>query len=116
MIMEQSSIVKQAIERRSKPRIYCSYPAIVQGKDINGKKFRANAILTNISATGLCLLLRPEIQQSGDLFVLFRYSATGPLGDGKAPLIAVRGSVVRSSYPVQGMHSVAIKIRRNRFL
>lgn len=116
MIMEQSPNVKQTDERRSKPRSYCSYPAIVQGRDASGKKFRTNAILTNISAKGLCLLLRPDIQQSNSLFVLFRYSVTGPLGDAKAPLIAVDGNVVRSSYPVQGMHSVAIKIRRNRFL
>jgi len=114
--MQQSLIVTQITERRMKPRIECSYPAIIQGQDVSGKKFRANATLTNISATGLCLLLKPEIQPSNDLFVLFRCSSTGPLGNGKAPLIAVDGNVIRSSYPIQGMHSVALRIRRSRFL
>ena len=114
--MEQLLGAIQTIERRSKPRIDCSYPAIIQGQDANGKKFRVNATLTNISATGLCLLLKPEVQSKPDLFVLFRCSSTGPLGKGKAPLIAVEGNIVRSRSSLKGMREVAVKIRRNRFL
>lgn len=104
------------MERRLKPRIECSYPAIVQGWDADGQKFRTNATLTNMSAAGLCLTLKPEIQPDKDLFVLFRCSSTGPLGKGKAPLIAVDGGVVRSSPPTQGMRLIAVKIHHNRFL
>ena len=114
--MEQLLGAIQTIERRLKPRIECFYPAIVQGQDANGKKFRVNATLTNISATGLCLLLKPEVQSKPDLFVLFRCSSTGPLGKGKAPLIAVEGNIVRSGSSLKGMREVAVKIRRNRFL
>ena len=106
----------QTTERRSKPRIDCSYPAIVQGCDSGGHKFRANAILTNLSATGLCLVLKSEFQLGNDLFVIFRCSSTGPLGKGKAPLIAVDGDVIRSNRPVKGMGTIALKIRHNRFL
>ena len=115
-MIEQPSIVTQFTERRSKPRIDCSYPAIVQGWDAAGRKFRINAILTNLSATGLCLVLKSEIQPGKDLFVLFRCSSTGPLGKSKAPLIAVEGNIVWINRPMPGLHTVALKIHRNRFL
>ena len=113
--MEQL-LTTQPMERRSKPRIDCSYPAIVQGWDAEGQKFRTNAILTNFSATGVCLVFKSEVQPVKDLFVLFRCSSTGPLGKGRAPLIAVNGNIVRSNRPMQGMQTIALKIRRNRFL
>ena len=116
MIMEQQSIARRTIERRTKQRIYGSYPALVQGKDASGKKFRANATLVNISAIGLCLILKPEIQLNDNLFVFFRYSVTGSLGKGQAPLIALNGNAIRSSLTEQGMHSVAVRIQRRRFL
>lgn len=114
--MEQLPGVIQTLERRSKPRIECSYPAIVQGQDVRGSKFRANATLTSMSATGLCLNLKSEFQPGEELFVVFRCSSTGPLGKAKAPLIAVEGNVTRSSQPLQGVYTIALKIRHNRFL
>ncbi len=114
--MEQRSRGSRVIERRAKRRIYASYPAIVQGKDVNGKKVRANATLINFSAIGLCLILKPQIYLQDNLFVLFRCSVTGPLGKSKAPLIAIQGNAIRSSMTPQGMHSVAVKILHSRFL
>ncbi len=116
MEQQSTSIASQILERRSKPRIDCSYPAIVQGQDANGRKFRENTTLSNFSAIGLCFLLKTEVQPGKDLFVLFRCSSTGPLGKGKAPLIAVDGNVTRSHQATQGVRTVALKIRRNRFL
>ncbi len=116
MIVEQQSKGSQVIERRAKRRIYASYPAIVQGKDANGKKVRANATLINFSSIGLCLILKPQIHLQGELFVLFRCSVTGSLGKVKAPIIAIRGNAIRSSTTAQGMQSVAVKIRHSRFL
>ena len=116
MIVEQQSKVSQAVERRAKRRIYASYPAIVQGKDINGKRVRANATLINFSSIGLCLILKPQIHLQDEVFVLFRCSVTGSLGKVKAPLIAIRGNVIRSGTTAQGMQSVAVKIRHSRFL
>jgi hypothetical protein len=115
-MIEQPSLAMQTLERRSKPRIDCSYPAIVQGWDAHGRKFRTNATLTSLSASGLCLVLKSELQPGKDLFVLFRCSSTGPLGKEKAPLIAVDGNIVRSDLRTPGMYAIALKIRRNRFL
>lgn len=116
MFVEQQLKGSQVIERRAKQRIYASYPAIVQGKDANGKKVRANATLTNFSSIGLCLILKPQIHLQGELFVLFHCSVTGSLGKVKAPTIAIRGNVVRSGMTVQGMQSMAVKICHSRFL
>ena len=114
--MVQAVFEPQTKERRSKPRIDCSYPAIVQGLDARGRKFRTNATLTNLSANGLHLVLRSDIQPDNNLFVLFRCSRTGPLGKQKAPLIAVEGEIIRSERPGPGMHKLALKILHNRFL
>jgi len=115
--MEHPYNAAKILERRSKPRIGCSYPAIVQGRDVCGRKFRTNATLTNISATGLCLYIKSEFHPASDLFVLFRCSSTGPLYQGsRAPLIACDGNIVRTSSPTEGECEVAVKIRCNRFL
>jgi hypothetical protein len=114
--MEQTLKAVQYKERRSKPRINCAYPAIVQGWDADGQRFRANATLTNMSASGLCLTLNLELQPGRELFVLFRCSSTGPLGKGKAPLIAVDGNVIRSDNRTKDTQEVALKIHHNRFL
>ena len=109
-------IETQTKERRSKPRIDCCYPAIVQGLDAGGRKFRTNATLTNLSANGLHLVLMSDVQPDTNLFILFRCSKTGPLGKQKAPLIAVEGEVIRSERPAPGMHRLAVRITHNRFL
>ncbi len=106
----------QVQERRSKPRMDCSYPAIVQGRDATGLKFRQEALLTNLSASGLCLEVNSEFQPGKDMFVLFRWSRTGPLGKDRAPLVAVQGEILRSEQSEPGMQTVALKIHRNRFL
>ncbi|MBI3162480.1 MAG: hypothetical protein HYZ23_08215, partial [Chloroflexi bacterium] len=68
------------------------------------------------SAVGSCVILRPEVCLDSELLVLFRYSVTGSLGKGNAPLIAIRGTVIRVETTGLGMHSVAVKIHRSRFL
>lgn len=116
MIVQQQLKASRVIERRAKQRIYASYPAVVQGKDVNGKKVRANATLINFSATGLCLILKPQFRLQSELFVVFRCSVTGSLGKVKAPVIAIRGNAIRSGVTAHGMQSMAVKIRQSRFL
>ena len=114
--MHTSSSPFITMERRKKPRINCSYPAIIQGRDATGRKFRTDATLTNLSANGLCLVLKTMAPPGNELFVLFRCSSTGPLGNGKAPLIAVDGSIVRSVSPSHGTCTLGVKIQHSRFL
>ena len=116
MNIERTLDVIDNHERRSKSRMYCSYPAIIQGRYGRKLKFRANAMLTDLSANGLCLLLKGDIQLGKALFILFRCSSTGPLGNGKAPLIAVQGTIVRSNQPDEKINQVGIRILQSRFL
>lgn len=114
--MQTSPISVITMERRKKPRINCTYPAIIQGRDATGRKFRKDATLTNLSANGLCLVLKTMAPLGNELFVLFRCSSTGPLGNGKAPLIAVDGSIVRFVSPSHGTCTLGVKIQHSRFL
>jgi PilZ domain len=116
--MEQTldTLHYQDQERRTKSRIHCAYPAIIKGWDTGHRKFRAGATLTDLSANGLCLLLKEDIQLGNKVFVLFRCSSTGPLGTGKAPLIAVQGKIVRASQPDENINQVGIRILQSRFL
>lgn len=115
-IVEVQSNPAQIPERRGKPRISGSYPALLQTRDAAGRKIRSNATLINISASGFCLVLKPQVWGEAEVFVLFRYSITGPLGKSRAPLIALRGTPVRFGQTETGMQTVAFKIRRSRFL
>ncbi len=114
--MEHADFAVTRVERRSKPRIICSCPAIIQGWNICGLKFRTSATVTNMSATGLCLDAQSEIPLGKVLFVMFRFSSTKPLNMEKASLIAVFGNVVRSTPCTQGRREIIVKIRSNRFL
>ena len=106
----------QQRERRSKPRIFCAYPAKVTGKDLAGKLIDENTTIDNISANGLHLLLKADIPVKSDLAVVFRFSKTAPLGKGTGPLVAIEGNVVRIQKQMDGTYSVAIKIQSHRFL
>ena len=106
----------QQIERRSKPRISCAYPARVNGNDGSGRPIEESTTIDNISASGLHLLLRSEFPLQAGLAIVFRFSKTSPLGKGTGPLVAVEGSVVRIQKQMDGFYSVAIKIQNPRFL
>ncbi len=114
--MVHSSEHFQGFHPQVKLRIEASYPAIVQGKDASGKKVRVHATLVNINATGFSLILKPQFWSKADLFVLFRYSVTGPLGKSQAPLIALRGAPRRFDLTEAGLQTIEVEIRRSRFL
>lgn len=116
MLLQQQTQPARAIERRKKPRMVGSYPAILQGRDAQGRKIRMNATLINISSSGFCLVLKPQARLDKDVFVLFRYSVTGPLGKSRAPLVALRGKPIRFGQTEAGMQTVAVKIGYSRFL
>jgi hypothetical protein len=103
-------------ERRAKPRILCSYPAKVSGRDASGRAFDESTALDNLSSNGLFLHLRTEIPAETIISVIFRFSKTAALGQGKGPLIAVDGVVVRSQKEANGIFGVAVKIQNHRFL
>ena len=101
-------------ERRGKPRIACSYPALLRGHK-EGSKFEARAVLANMSASGMYLQTKRPIDKGENLFVLVRLS-TGPLDKEGKPRLAVSGSVVRVEPKMDGSYGVAIELHQHRFL
>jgi hypothetical protein len=106
-------------ERREKPRVACSYPAIVRGRQPDGSRFEARAVLANMSASGMYLRMDKEVIPGEPLFVLVRL-AVNPPEQPTTPQMAASGTVVRAeSQPegaLGGAYGVAIKLLHNRFL
>ncbi len=103
-------------ERRAKPRIKCAYPARVMGQDISGNLFSEDTIIDNISAGGIFLRLRTETRPEIGLSVVFRFTKTAPLGEGRGALVSVAGRVLRAQKQPDGVLGVAVKIQTHHFL
>lgn len=102
-------------ERRGKPRVNCSFPAIVNGKSIEGMKFETPAVLANMSASGMYLRIKRHIPLGDALFITVRLS-TAPLDKSPSPHIAALGQVVRVETQPDGAYGVALKLHDYRFL
>ena len=112
--MDQNARNIAVVERRSKPRIKCAYPAIVRGCSLNGKKFEENAAVLNLSASGVYVLLNCFIQKDQELSVKIAFP-TGSLEMGTSKL-ATTGIVVRTEALSEGVLGIAIKFQHYRFL
>lgn len=109
------SIQSNSIERRSKPRLRCSYPATVRGHVEGGIKYETRAVLANMSASGFYFRTKRQIENGENLFVVVRLS-TYALNKAQAPHIAASGTVVRVDPKVDGTRGVALKLSQHRFL
>ena len=104
------------VERRAKPRVECSYPAILRGHSGGKDKFETRAILSNMSASGMFLRTKRYVQQGEILFVVVRLS-TAPLnGHDEAHRLAASGKVVRIEPKADGTYGVALQLHQYRFL
>jgi hypothetical protein len=111
--MDQEYENDSVIERRSKPRINCNYPAIIRGTDKYGKKFDENARVINLSGSGIYALLNRYIPNGSVLSVNIALP-TGNLEWGTSK-IATTGIVLRGKIHPNGFFGIAIKIQQCRF-
>ncbi len=100
-------------ERRSKPRLRCNYPATVQGTDSSATRFKEPATLHNLSATGLYLRMKREIERGSELFICFRMSTAAQV---QAPALAIRGIVVRTEARTDGTCGLGLRLVRYHIL
>ena len=100
-------------ERRSKPRIACGFQALVQGRDPTGKKFEAFAKLSNLSASGLYMVIGQELDVGEKLFVTINLSE--PKGEEKIPRLDTRGTVIRKEQYREGIFGIAMQFQSVRF-
>ena len=109
---DSSSTSYTGPERRRKLRLYGPFPAKVRGVDVNGKIFKVETVLDNISAGGLYVRLRQQVDLDAILFVITRLSTR----EVRAPRVAVRGKVLRIEQKSDDECGVVIVITRHRFL
>jgi hypothetical protein len=102
-------------ERRCKPRVNCSYPAVVRAERSNGIHHETPAVLSNMSASGMYLRLNCCIAPGSPVNLKVRLS-TAPLGESNPPIIAASGKVVRSELLKDGTYGIGIQLNRYRFL
>jgi hypothetical protein len=100
-------------ERRAKPRFPCDYPAIVEGHDIKGEKYKENAKLANLSEGGLYMLANRQIELGSKLSVTVLFGSTH--FDEETPKLATNGIVVRTEPQTNGICGVAVKFYHYRF-
>jgi len=115
-MVDSNAIEPQYIpERRRKPRINCSYPAVVRGNSYTGMRFEIPALMTNMSANGMYLRMKRLVQRGDILFIAARLS-TAPLGEVSVPQIAINGRVTRVEPLPDGTYGVAVEFHTHRFL
>jgi len=100
-------------DRRTKPRVICDYPAIIVGHDIQGKKYKENGKLANLSGSGLFMWVDRHIELGSKLSVIVLLCTT-PV-DEETPKLATNGTVVRSELQTDGSCGVAVKFNHYRF-
>jgi hypothetical protein len=103
------------IERRDKPRLRCSYPARVRGQLAGGMRYEAQAVLSNLSSSGMYLRMKRPLQIGEAVFVIVRLS-TAPLGEVNVPQIAAFAKTLRVEALPDGAYGVAVSLMQHRFM
>lgn len=103
------------VERRGKPRLYEAFPAKVLGSDRTGQAFEADALLENLSASGLYLFLPWKVEQGAVLSATIRLASAESLVRSAARVL-LRGVVVRVEPRSDGCHGLAVAFQHHRSL
>lgn len=106
-------VQQERAERRGKPRIHIPFPAIVRGVDATGQKFETNAVVENLSASGLYLRFWRCLPPGSRLFIATKLS-TSPTAAAPGPRVAIRGQLLRAERRRGGEYGAAFHIERHR--
>ena len=103
------------LERRGHPRICEKFPVKISGVDEAGAEFKTDAILDNLSASGLYVRLPYKIDAGAKLSFIIRIS---PVPDDavSAPRVAAKGVVMRAMPEADGLCGVGVSFTQHRFL
>ena len=112
--MDFSSKVVYIPERRQKLRTKCDFPAWIQGRDRNGKKFEEDGRAINLSRRGVYILLNREIP-NGDELAIKLALPIGYLNLGTSKLV-VEGKVVRGELRSETVFGIAVEFEKFRFV
>jgi hypothetical protein len=96
-----------SVERRSKPRMACSFPTTLRERLPGGGHFDSHAVLSNISVNGMYMYTNHRLPPDELVFVRVCMFNT--------PLVAT-GKIVRIDPKVDGTYGVALKLLNYRYL
>ena len=114
---EAMDAAKHAVikEQRSGARIDVPYPVRLRGIDSDGRTFKEETVVENLSGGGLYLRLKRTVREGADVSLAVRLS-TAPALDVPALRLAARGTVLRVEPQSDGGYGVAIEFNRRRVL
>lgn len=102
-------------ERRRAERIFIPFPAVVEGVDEDGEKFKVDTVLDNLSKGGLYLRMIPCVPKGSRLSVVFRLSGSVD-AEQTSPKVAIAGEVLRVDKKDGGACGVAVRYKPARFI
>ena len=102
-------------DRRSKPRMQCSFPACIRSQARDRHPHETPAVLSNMSASGMYLRLKHHLQPGERIFIAARLS-TAPLERAHAPRLVALGTVLRTELLPDGSYAIGVHLARHRFL
>ena len=100
-------------ERRSSTRVKISYPARLTGVDAEGRAFKEETVLDNLSVGGIHLPLKQGLLIGQNVTISVRLS-TAPNPPTPTLRLAARGTVRRAERRSDGTWGVAIEFTRRR--
>ena len=109
---ERTDFGSRTQERRQKARIKEPFPARIWGVDSGDLPFNADAVVDNISSSGL-YLKTPISVSAGREVKLIVHLLNGPASGVTA---SVQGRVLRNDLQADGTSGLAITITKHRFL
>ena len=102
-------------KRPQELRLYGPFSAKVRGVNMNGRVFKVDAEVEDISSGGVYLRLKRPVEVGASLLVIIRFSKAWT-DEVRVPTVAVRGTVLRVEPEPEGGWGVVVAITRNRFL
>lgn len=101
-------------ERRTRPRLACSYPVRLRRRHAGGR-IETRGVAANLSSSGVYVFTRRIFEIGEPMFLLLRM--TGQVKtETTSPQIAAFGEVVRVEPQPDTTCGVAIRLKRVRFL
>ncbi len=102
-------------DRRTKPRLDCSYPALLRQRLVGGNTIESLATISNISASGMYLRTQHYVPRGQTLFIMARLS-NQTSEKAEVPSLAATARVVRVEPKPDGSYGLAICMQRYRFI
>jgi hypothetical protein len=103
-------------ERRKRLRIAGPYAARVRWAEAATGAVKRDAILENLSSSGLYMRITHGLEAGQSILVAFQMDPIGRPAKGRAARVAVRGSVLRMELLDDGLWGVVVVFKQYRFL